>query len=51
MEAPPDGDAGGRLLTIDHHLPESVPALASRWSPGSGMNFSDFTQKTLAAYY
>lgn len=49
MEAPPGDHQGSRLQAIDHHLPKSVPSLVSRWSPG--MSFSDFTEKTLNAYY
>lgn len=48
MDAPPGGD-GGRLEEIDHHLPKSVPPLKTRWTPG--MTFSEFTEKTLNAYY
>jgi hypothetical protein len=48
MDAP-QGDDGQRLNGIDHHLPRSVPPLRTRWQPG--MTFSDFTAKTLAAYY
>lgn len=48
MDVPAGGDAG-RLDEIDHHLPKSVPPLRSRWKPG--MNFSEFTEKTLTAYY
>jgi isopenicillin N synthase-like dioxygenase len=36
-------------LFVRQSLPEGVPSLASRWQ--EGMNFGEFTKKTLAAYY
>jgi hypothetical protein len=48
MDAPP-GDDGSRLEEVDHGMPKSVPPLRSRWEPGS--TFSEFTDKTLKAYY
>eukprot|EP00475_Leptophrys_vorax_P011710 TRINITY_DN1824_c0_g1_i1.p1 TRINITY_DN1824_c0_g1~~TRINITY_DN1824_c0_g1_i1.p1 ORF type:complete len:404 (+),score=106.47 TRINITY_DN1824_c0_g1_i1:54-1214(+) len=36
-------------LFVRQSLPEGVPSLASRWQ--AGLNFGEFTKKTLSAYY